>query len=95
MIGFAKLIGDLIAGLEKVAMFFLFAVVIAVVIIYTYTRCIRSTVLVLSCSIIAVIWQLGLVSLLGYGLDPFSMLVPFLVVAIGVSHVSLPSFCGV
>ena len=86
VIGFAKLIGDLIAGLEKVALFFLFAVVIAVAIIYTYTRCIRSTVLVLSCSIIAVIWQLGLVSLLGYGLDPFSMLVPFLVVAIGVSH---------
>ncbi|WP_332671947.1 efflux RND transporter permease subunit [Aromatoleum sp.] len=86
VIGFAKLIGDLISGLEKVALFFLIAVFIAVAIIYTYTRCIRSTVLVLSCSIIAVIWQLGLVSLLGYGLDPFSMLVPFLVVAIGVSH---------
>ncbi len=86
VIGFAKLIGDLIAGLEKVALFFLIAVAIAVAIIYTYTRCIRSTVLVLSCSIVAVIWQLGLVSLLGYGLDPFSMLVPFLVVAIGVSH---------
>ncbi|ENO85574.1 efflux RND transporter permease subunit [Thauera linaloolentis] len=86
VIGFAKLIGDLISGLEKVALFFLIAVVIAVAIIYTYTRCIRSTVLVLSCSIVAVVWQLGLVSMLGYGLDPFSMLVPFLVVAIGVSH---------
>ncbi|MDT3671020.1 MAG: MMPL family transporter [Aromatoleum sp.] len=86
VIGFAKLIGDLISGLEKVALFFLIAVVIAVAIIYTYTRCIRSTVLVLTCSIIAVVWQLGLVSMFGYGLDPFSMLVPFLVVAIGVSH---------
>ncbi|MCK9987136.1 MAG: uncharacterized protein AzoDbin1_03608 [Azoarcus sp.] len=86
VIGFAKLIGDLIAGLEKVALFFLIAVVIAVSIIYSYTRCIRSTVLVLGCSIMAVIWQLGLVSLFGYQLDPYSMLVPFLVVAIGVSH---------
>ncbi|MCO6056859.1 MMPL family transporter [Pseudomonas sp. MOB-449] len=86
VIGFAKLIGDLIAGLEKVALFFLVAVVIAVAIIYSYTRCIRSTLLVLGCSVIAVIWQLGLVVLLGYNLDPFSMLVPFLVFAIGVSH---------
>ncbi|MBV2133310.1 MMPL family transporter [Pseudomonas sp. MAP12] len=86
VIGFAKLIGDLIAGLEKVMVFFLVAVIIAVGIIYAYTRCIRSTLLVLGCSVIAVIWQLGLVVLLGYNLDPFSMLVPFLVFAIGVSH---------
>lgn len=86
VIGFAKLIGDLIAGLEKVMVFFLVAVVVAVAIIYLYTHCIRSTLLVLSCSIVAVIWQLGLVVLLGYNLDPFSMLVPFLVFAIGVSH---------
>ena len=86
VIGFAKLIGDLIAGLEKVMVFFLCAVIIAVGIIYSYTRCIRSTLLVLGCSVIAVIWQLGLVVLLGYNLDPFSMLVPFLVFAIGVSH---------
>ncbi|MFC3608790.1 efflux RND transporter permease subunit [Stutzerimonas tarimensis] len=86
VIGFAKLIGDLIAGLEKVMLFFLVAVAIALVIIYVYTRCIRSTLLVLGCSIVAVIWQLGLVVLMGYDLDPFSMLVPFLVFAIGVSH---------
>ncbi|MDP2243774.1 RND family transporter [Pseudomonas sp.] len=86
VIGFAKMIGDLIAGLEKVALFFLAAVIIAVAIIYSYTRCIRSTLLVLCCSIMAVVWQLGLVALFGYNLDPFSMLVPFLVFAIGVSH---------
>ena len=86
VIGFAKMIGDLIAGLEKVALFFLAAVFIAAAIIYAYTRCIRSTLLVLCCSIMAVVWQLGLIALLGYNLDPFSMLVPFLVFAIGVSH---------
>jgi len=86
VIGFAKMIGDLIAGLEKVMLFFLAAVFIAAAIIYAYTRCIRSTLLVLCCSIMAVVWQLGLIALLGYNLDPFSMLVPFLVFAIGVSH---------
>ena len=86
VIGFAKMIGDLIAGLEKVMLFFLAAVLTAMVIIYSYTRCIRSTLLVLGCSIMAVVWQLGLIALFGYNLDPFSMLVPFLVFAIGVSH---------
>jgi predicted RND superfamily exporter protein len=35
---------------------------------------------------IAVVWQLGLLNLLGFGIDPLSILVPFLVFAIGVSH---------
>ena len=29
--------------------------------IYAYTRCLRSTVLVLACSLVAVVWQLGIV----------------------------------
>jgi predicted RND superfamily exporter protein len=33
-----------------------------------------------------VVWQLGLVAALGFELDPVSILVPFLVFAIGVSH---------
>jgi uncharacterized protein len=86
VIGFAKVIGELLAGLLKVTMFFGGAALIATAIIYAYTRCVRSTVLVIACSMIAVVWQLGLVALLGYDLDPFSILVPFLVFAIGVSH---------
>ena len=35
---------------------------------------------------VAVVWQLGIVALFGFELDPFSILVPFLVFAIGVSH---------
>jgi predicted RND superfamily exporter protein len=86
VIGFAKLIGELIDGLVKVMAFFGIAAAIATAIIYAYTRCVRSTALVIVCSLIAVIWQLGLVALLGFELDPFSILVPFLVFAIGVSH---------
>ncbi len=86
MIGFAKLVGDLIDGLAKVMTFFAIAAVIAIAIIYLYTRCLRSTALVVACSVVAVVWQLGLVAFLGFELDPFSILVPFLIFAIGVSH---------
>jgi uncharacterized protein len=86
VIGFAKLIGELIDGLVKVMTFFGIAALIATAIIYAYTRCVRSTALVIACSMIAVVWQLGLVALFGFELDPFSILVPFLVFAIGVSH---------
>jgi predicted RND superfamily exporter protein len=85
-IGFAKLVGDLIDGLYQVALYFGIAAVIAVLILYVYTRCLRSTALVIACSLVAVVWQLGLVALLGFELDPYSILVPFLVFAIGVSH---------
>lgn len=88
VIGFAKLIGDLVDGLIQVMMFFAIAVVFAFIIIYLYTRCLRSTLLVVCCSLLAVVWQLGIVSWMGYAIDPYSILVPFLVFAIGVSHAS-------
>jgi hypothetical protein len=86
VIGFAKLVGDLVDGLMQVMMFFAFAVLSAFVIILLYTRCLRSTLLVILCSLTAVVWQVGIVSWMGYSIDPYSILVPFLVFAIGVSH---------
>jgi uncharacterized protein len=86
VIGFAKLVGDLIDGLFRVALYFGLAALVAAGIIYFYTRCVRSTTLVLACSLVAVLWQLGIVAALGFELDPYSILVPFLVFAIGVSH---------
>jgi predicted RND superfamily exporter protein len=84
--GFAKLAGDLIDGLREILLFFAAAIAIAAAMIYWYTRCLRSTCLVVACSLIAVLWQLGMLPLLGYSLDPYSILVPFLVFAIGMSH---------
>ena len=86
VIGFAKLVGDLIEGLVKVMSFFGIAALIATLVIFGYTRCVRSTGLLILCSVIAVVWQLGLVAALGFALDPYSILVPFLIFAIGVSH---------
>ncbi|MFI8481391.1 RND family transporter [Pseudomonas sp. NPDC078700] len=84
--GFAKKIGDLIAGLKQIILFFAVAIIITTVVLYWYTRCVRSTLLVVACSLVAVIWQLGLLPVLGFQLDPYSVLVPFLVFAIGMSH---------
>ncbi|MCK9284657.1 MAG: MMPL family transporter [Rhodocyclaceae bacterium] len=86
VIGFAQLVGDLIHGLIEVFTYFLYAALICTVLILFYTRCVRSTVLVVVCSLVAVAWQLGLMQLLGFVLDPYSILVPFLIFAIGVSH---------
>ena len=86
VIGFAKIIGSLLDGILQVMMYFGVAILIAAAILFYFTRCVRSTFVVLLCSLIAVIWQIGLLHLLGLGLDPFSVLVPFLIFAIGVSH---------
>lgn len=86
IIGFAKLIGDLLDGMLAVISFFVVAVIIASILLYWYTRDFRATAMVIFCTITAVVWQLGILHLLGYALDPFSILVPFLVFAIGVSH---------
>jgi predicted RND superfamily exporter protein len=84
--GFAKIAGDLMEGLQQVLIFFAIATLVAAVMVFWFTRCPRSTFLVVICSIVAVVWQLGLVKTLGFELDPYSMLVPFLVFSIGMSH---------
>lgn len=84
--GFAKIVGALIEGARDVALFFAIAIAVTLVLLYLYSHSIVGTIIPLGCSLVAVIWQLGLLNLLGYGVDPYSMLVPFLVFAIAVSH---------
>jgi hypothetical protein len=86
IVGFAKVVGDLIDGALQVVAFFGLAVFITLILLWLYSRCLRSTIAVLVFSIFAVFCQLGILHLLGYGINPYSMLVPFLVFAIGVSH---------
>ncbi|KAA0693487.1 RND family transporter [Halopseudomonas laoshanensis] len=86
IVGFAKKVGDLIEGIMLVVMFFGGALAITFVLLMIFTRCLKSSLTTLVCSVIAVIWQLGLLRSLGFGLDPYSILVPFLVFAIGISH---------
>ncbi|MEH6711378.1 MAG: efflux RND transporter permease subunit [Paraglaciecola polaris] len=86
IIGFAKMIGDVADGAKDVLVFFAIAIAITAVLVYFFCKSLMLTLLPLLCSIIAVIWQMGLLTLLGFGLDPMSILVPFLVFAIGISH---------
>ncbi|MFQ5528161.1 MAG: RND family transporter [Thermoanaerobaculia bacterium] len=86
MIGFAKVIGDIANGAGRVLIFFLVAFFITGIFLYLYSSSFRMTMIVLACSLVAVIWQIGLLTLLGFGIDPMGILVPFLVFAIGVSH---------
>jgi predicted RND superfamily exporter protein len=86
IVGFGKLVGNLIDGISSVAMFFILSVVLTLILLYGYSRCVRATILPVVCSLLAVLWQLGMLNVMGLGLDPYSILVPFLVFAIGVSH---------
>lgn len=86
VIGFAKMIGDVANGAKDVLLFFAIAIVITAFMVYFFCKSAMLTFLPLLCSLIAVVWQLGLLTVLGFGLDPMSILVPFLVFAIGVSH---------
>ena len=66
--------------------FFALAFVITTVLLYAYKRSVPLTVLALVCALMPVVWLLGLLPLLGFGIDPMSILVPFLIFSIGVSH---------
>ncbi|MDX9733487.1 MAG: MMPL family transporter, partial [Thermoanaerobaculia bacterium] len=86
IIGFAKVVGAISAGTRRVILFFLVAYALTGLLVYLYSQSHRLSLVALGCSTIAVVWQLGLLTLLGFGIDPMSILVPFLIFAIGVSH---------
>lgn len=86
MIGFAKQIGDIADGASAVLEFCLLALLLTAAAVYWYCHSLRFTLLALVCSLASLVWQFGSLRLLGYGLDPLAVLVPFLVFAIGVSH---------
>ncbi|MCG2751107.1 MAG: MMPL family transporter [Desulfobacteraceae bacterium] len=84
--GFAKIVGELIEGSARVFIFFIIAFVILLLLLFYNSRCWRSTLMRAISSSVAVIWMMGLIYSFGYGLNPYSMLVPFLMFALGVSH---------
>lgn len=86
IIGFAKEVGDIAAGVRGVILFFGVAFLITALLLLWYTRSAALTIVALFCALLPVLWLLGVLPLLGYGIDPFSILVPFLIFAIGVSH---------
>ncbi|MBK8675272.1 MAG: RND family transporter [Cellvibrionales bacterium] len=109
IIGEPKMIGDFIIGSSGIVFFGGIALLITIVLLYMYARCWRAALMPLFTSVIAVVWMLGILSVMSEfsvpygsvlvtvngisenieifsGIGMFSMLVPFLLVAIGVSH---------
>ncbi len=86
VIGLAKALADIGNGAKEVIVFFALAFVLTVAAVWWYCRSWPLTFLTVGCSLVSVVWQFGIIALLGYGLDPLAILVPFLVFAIGVSH---------
>ncbi len=86
IIGFAKVIGDITDGARGVLIFFGVALVISAFLLYYFSQSLILTILPLFTSFCAVVWQLGLLNIFGFGIDPLSILVPFLVFAIAMSH---------
>jgi len=86
IIGFAKVMGDMAAGAKRVAMFFFGTFFLTGGLVFLYAQSHRLSFCVLMSGLLAVVWQMGVICLLGFGIDPMSILVPFLVFAIAVSH---------
>jgi uncharacterized protein len=86
IIGFAKAVGDIAKGAAGVLVFFGVAFVITSILLYWYSGSLMITSLALICAVVPVIWLLGLLPVFGLGLDPMSILVPFLIFSIAVSH---------
>ena len=86
IIGFAKIVGDVAKGAAGVLAFFGVAFVVTALLLFWYSGSAKLTACALACALVPVVWLLGLLPLLGMGLDPMSILVPFLIFSIGVSH---------
>lgn len=86
IIGFAKFITDVIDGARVVFLFFGIAFLVTGFMLYFFCGSAVITFIALLVALDAVVWQLGIVHLAGYGIDPLSILVPFLIFSIGVSH---------
>jgi predicted RND superfamily exporter protein len=86
ILGFVTLMGAIASGARSVVVFFALAFLLTAAAVYYYSRSWILTFLPLFCSLTSVVWQFAVIHLLGFGLDPLAILVPFLVFAIGVSH---------
>ena len=86
IVGLTKMFGDVADSATAVVQFFAIAFVLTALSVYLYSRSFILTALPLLCSLASLIWQFALLKIMGFGIDPLAILVPFLVFAIGVSH---------
>ena len=86
IIGFAKATGDIADGAKGVILFFGVAFAITAVLMLWFVKDFKLTAVALLVAMMPVLWLLGTLPIIGFGIDPLSILVPFLIFSIGVSH---------
>ncbi len=86
IVGFAKVVDDMTKASFEVGALFVVALVLTGLLLWLYVGSLRLAQLVVATSLVACTWELGLLHAFGFGLDPFAMLVPFLIMAVSVSH---------
>jgi len=86
MIGFAKVVGDVADGALSVITFAIVTVTLTLLFVWVYIQSLRIALVPVISSLVAMVWMLGLLVILGYGVDPLGILVPFIIFAIGTSH---------
>jgi len=93
IIGFTKAVGDIADSAIEVFSFFGLTVFLVWLLLWQYCGSPKVALLPLACGVLAVIWELGLLHLFGLALDPFAVLMPFIVLAISTSHgIQITSF---
>lgn len=86
IIGFTKVVDDIASGARSVVYFFLATILFTWLLLFIYSTSFKLASLTVLAALIAVIWMLGALRLMGFGIDPMNMLTPFLIFAIAVSH---------
>jgi len=86
IIGFAKMVVDISDGARSVILFFFLTVAFTWLLLFLYSTSAKLASLTVFASLVAVVWMLGALRLMGFGIDPMNMLTPFLIFAIAVSH---------
>lgn len=86
IIGFTKIVDDIAKGAESVIFFFIITVAFTWLLLFIYSTSGKLASLTVLAAFVAVIWMLGALRIMGFGIDPMNILTPFLIFAIGVSH---------
>ena len=86
IIGFAKMVGDISDGAMSVLKFFGITIAFTWLLLFLYSSSVKLASLTVLSAMVAVVWMLGALRLMGFGIDPMNMLTPFLIFAIAVSH---------
>jgi len=86
MIGFAKVVGDVADGALSVVTFAVATIGLTLLFVWIYIQSFRIALVPVIASLVAMVWMMGLLVILGYGVDPLGILVPFIIFAIGTSH---------